>query len=107
MALLLRKAILLILAVALCVAVLFAEAVRADGKDYYKILGVSREASTQEIKRQYKTLSRKHHPDKNPGDEKAHERFIELAEAYEVLSDDEKREIYNRYGEEGLKNQGG
>ncbi|KAJ2744899.1 DnaJ- protein scj1 [Coemansia sp. BCRC 34301] len=79
----------------------------AAGKDYYDILGVSRDASQQEIKRQYKTLSRKHHPDKNPGDERAHERFIELAEAYEVLSDDEKREIYNRYGEEGLKNQGG
>ncbi|KAJ2642266.1 DnaJ- protein scj1 [Coemansia sp. RSA 1694] len=79
----------------------------AAGKDYYNILGVSRDASQQDIKRQYKTLSRKHHPDKNPGDERAHERFIELAEAYEVLSDDEKREIYNRYGEEGLKNQGG
>ncbi|KAJ1955979.1 DnaJ- protein scj1 [Linderina pennispora] len=76
------------------------------GKDYYKILGVSRDASQSEIKRQYKTLSRKHHPDKNPGDEAAHERFIELAQAYEVLSDSEKREIYNRYGEEGLKNQG-
>ncbi|KAJ2552676.1 DnaJ- protein scj1 [Coemansia sp. RSA 1878] len=81
--------------------------VSAAGKDYYKILGVSRDASQQEIKRQYKTLSRKHHPDKNPGDKEAHERFIELAQAYEVLSDDEKREIYNRYGEEGLKNQGG
>ncbi|KAJ1727937.1 DnaJ- protein scj1 [Coemansia biformis] len=79
----------------------------AAGKDYYSILGVSRDASQHEIKRQYKTLSRRHHPDKNQGDEKAHERFIELAEAYEVLSDDEKREIYNRYGEEGLKNQGG
>ncbi|KAJ1667911.1 DnaJ- protein scj1 [Coemansia sp. RSA 1813] len=107
MALLLRKTILLTFLAALCVAVCFVEVALAAGKDYYKILGVSRDASTQEIKRQYKTLSRKHHPDKNPGDEKAHERFIELAQAYEVLSDDEKREIYNRYGEEGLKNQGG
>ncbi|KAJ2723780.1 DnaJ- protein scj1 [Coemansia sp. Benny D115] len=82
-----------------------AAAAKSAGKDYYKILGLSRDASEQEIKRQYKLLSRKHHPDKNPGDEKAQERFIELAEAYEVLSDDEKREIYNRYGEEGLKNQ--
>ncbi|KAJ1746914.1 DnaJ- protein scj1 [Coemansia sp. RSA 1821] len=90
----------------LLLAVLGTLAAAAAGKDYYKILGVSRDASQQEIKRQYKSLSRKHHPDKNPGDEKAHERFIELAEAYEVLSDDEKREIYNRYGEDGLKNQG-
>ncbi|KAJ1906921.1 DnaJ- protein scj1 [Coemansia sp. IMI 209127] len=105
---LLRKTILLALVSALCAAAFFAEvALAAAGKDYYKILGVSRDASPQEIKRQYKTLSRKHHPDKNPGDEEAHERFIELAQAYEVLSDDEKREIYNRYGEEGLKNQGG
>lgn len=94
----------------LCIALmlmLFAAIAMAAGKDYYKILGVSQDASTHEIKRQYKMLSRKHHPDKNPGDEKAHERFIELAEAYEVLTDEEKREIYNRYGEEGLKNQGG
>ncbi|KAJ2760634.1 DnaJ- protein scj1 [Coemansia nantahalensis] len=94
-------AALCVLALCLCIAA------AATGKDYYRILGVSRDASQHEIKRQYKTLSRRHHPDKNPGDEKAHERFIELAEAYEVLSDDEKREIYNRYGEEGLKNQGG
>ncbi|KAJ2827236.1 DnaJ- protein scj1, partial [Coemansia erecta] len=93
--------------IAVLLFVLYAVVVAAAaGKDYYKILDVSRDASSQEIKRQYKLLSRKHHPDKNPGDEKAHERFIELAQAYEVLSDDEKREIYNRYGEEGLKNQG-
>ncbi|KAJ2557332.1 DnaJ- protein scj1 [Coemansia sp. RSA 1933] len=107
MVLLARKTIFLALVAALCAAVFFADIALAAGKDYYKILGVSRDASPQEIKRQYKTLSRKHHPDKNPGDEEAHERFIELAQAYEVLSDDEKREIYNRYGEEGLKNQGG
>ncbi|KAJ1815942.1 DnaJ- protein scj1, partial [Coemansia sp. RSA 2599] len=100
---LLHVAVVLLCIFTICIDV----AAAATGKDYYKILGVSRDASQQEIKRQYKTLSRKHHPDKNPGDEEAHERFIELAEAYEVLSDDEKREIYNRYGEEGLKNQGG
>ncbi|KAJ1890068.1 DnaJ- protein scj1 [Kickxella alabastrina] len=99
----LRAAIVALCILTLCIGLVGA----AAGKDYYKILGVSRDASQQEIKRQYKTLSRKHHPDKNPGDETAHERFIELAQAYEVLSDDEKREIYNRYGEEGLKNQGG
>ncbi|KAJ2782991.1 DnaJ- protein scj1 [Coemansia javaensis] len=97
----LLRAALCVLALCACIAVC------AAGKDYYGILGVSRDASQHEIKRQYKMLSRKHHPDKNPGDKEAHERFIELAEAYEVLSDDEKREIYNRYGEEGLKNQGG
>ncbi|KAJ2155866.1 DnaJ- protein scj1 [Coemansia sp. RSA 552] len=91
----------------LLVLCLCAAAVASAAKDYYATLEVPRDASAHEIKRQYKLLSRKHHPDKNPGDEKAHERFIELAEAYEVLSDDEKREIYNRYGEEGLKNQGG
>ncbi|KAJ2002046.1 DnaJ- protein scj1 [Coemansia thaxteri] len=94
----------------LCVAVLCLAALchgAAGGKDYYSILGVARDASQQEIKRQYKTLSRKHHPDKNPGDEQAHERFIAVAEAYEVLTDAEKREIYNRYGEDGLRNQAG
>ncbi|KAJ2884365.1 DnaJ- protein scj1 [Coemansia aciculifera] len=100
---LLRAALVALYICVLCFSIVGA----AAGKDYYRILGVSRDASQQDIKRQYKTLSRKHHPDKNPGDERAHERFIELAEAYEVLSDDEKREIYNRYGEEGLKNQGG
>ncbi|KAJ2077007.1 DnaJ- protein scj1 [Coemansia sp. RSA 988] len=94
--------------VALCVLAVCAQvACAAAGKDYYKILGVAQDASHQEIKRHYKMLSRKHHPDKNPGDKEAHERFIEVAEAYEVLSNDEKREIYNRYGEEGLKSQGG
>ncbi|KAJ2608838.1 DnaJ- protein scj1 [Coemansia sp. RSA 1365] len=93
---------------AACVLAVCAQiACAASGKNYYKILGVTQDASQQEIKRQYKMLSRKHHPDKNPGDNEAHERFIEVAEAYEVLSNDEKREIYNRYGEEGLKSQGG
>jgi len=74
-----------------------------NAKDYYDILGVDRSASKREIRKAYKTLSRKYHPDKNPGDKKAEEKFIELAKAYEVLSDDEQRRIYDQYGEEGLK----
>lgn len=75
-----------------------------DGhKDYYEILGVSRDAETSVIKRAYRKLSLKYHPDKNPGDEEAHKRFVEVATAYEVLSDPEKRRKYDAYGEEGLK----
>ncbi|CAM9016806.1 hypothetical protein WICANDRAFT_27213 [Wickerhamomyces anomalus NRRL Y-366-8] len=74
--------------------------------DYYKILGVDKKASEKEIKSAYRALSKKFHPDKNPGDEDAHHKFIEVGEAYEVLSDDEKRSTYDRYGHDGLKNGG-
>ncbi|KAF9933933.1 DnaJ- protein scj1 [Linnemannia zychae] len=77
----------------------------AAGADYYKILGVSRSATEKEIKKQYKVLSKKFHPDKNPGNKEAADKFVEVAAAYEVLSDKEKRSIYDRYGEEGLKQQ--
>jgi DnaJ-class molecular chaperone len=73
------------------------------GKDYYKILGLSRSAATDEdVKKAYRKMALKFHPDKNksPG---AEEKFKEIAEAYEVLSDKKKREIYDQYGEEGLK----
>ncbi|NPA74799.1 MAG: molecular chaperone DnaJ [Euryarchaeota archaeon] len=74
------------------------------GKDYYEILGVSRDASKDEIKRAYRKLAKKYHPDLNPDNkEEAEEKFKEISEAYEVLMDDKKREIYDRYGEEGLK----
>ncbi|HUT97090.1 MAG TPA: DnaJ domain-containing protein, partial [Dehalococcoidales bacterium] len=65
-------------------------------KDYYNILGVSRSATEREIKQAYRKLARQHHPDVNPGDKSAEERFKLINEAYEVLSDREKRPKYDR-----------
>ncbi|KAG0302560.1 DnaJ- protein scj1 [Dissophora globulifera] len=79
----------------------------AAGADYYKVLGLTRSASNKDIKKQYKVLSKKYHPDKNPGNKEAEEKFVEVAAAYEVLSDKDKKNIYDRYGEEGLKQQQG
>lgn len=72
------------------------------GKDYYKILGVAKSASDEEIKKAYRKMALKYHPDKNksPG---AEEKFKEIAEAYDVLSDPEKRKMFDQFGEEGLK----
>ncbi|HLG65183.1 MAG TPA: J domain-containing protein [Ktedonosporobacter sp.] len=69
-----------------------------DYKDYYKILGVARTASGEEIKKSFRKLARKYHPDVNPGDKKAEERFKEINEAYEVLSDADKRRKYDTLG---------
>ncbi len=67
-------------------------------EDYYKTLGVKRDASASDIQRAYRKLARKYHPDMNPGDSNAKERFQRVQEAYDVLSDPEKREMYDRYG---------
>jgi molecular chaperone DnaJ len=75
-------------------------------RDYYEVLGVSRNASEDELKSAYRKLALKHHPDRNPGDKEAEEKFKEAAEAYEVLRDREKRGIYDQYGHAGLEGSG-
>jgi molecular chaperone DnaJ len=75
-------------------------------RDYYEILGVGKTASEEELKKSYRKIAMQCHPDKNPGDKPAEERFKEAAEAYEVLSDRQKRELYDAYGHAGLNNQG-
>lgn len=72
-------------------------------KDYYAILGVAQDATDKQIKGAYRKMSLKWHPDKNPGDDAAKAKFQDVAEAYEVLSDSEKRQVYDIHGEEGLK----
>ena len=76
-------------------------------RDYYEVLGVSRTASTQEIKQAYRKLAIKYHPDKNKGDKASEEKFKEATAAYEVLSDAKKRPIYDQYGHAGLGQFGG
>lgn len=75
-------------------------------RDYYEILGVSRTATPDEVKASYRKLALKYHPDRNPGDAGAEERFKEAAEAYEVLRDPQKRNIYDQYGHAGLEGSG-
>lgn len=78
----------------------------ATKRDYYEVLGVSKGASADEIKKSYRKLAMKYHPDRNPDDPKAEENFKEVKEAYEVLTDDQKRSIYDQYGHAGME-QGG
>ncbi len=76
-------------------------------KDPYIVLGVERTASKEVIKKTYRQKAKKYHPDLNPGDEEAHEKFAELSNAYEILQDDEKRSLYDQYGEAAFENGGG
>jgi molecular chaperone DnaJ len=75
-------------------------------RDYYEVLGVSKEATDQQIKSAYRKLALQHHPDRNPGDNEAEERFKEAAEAYAVLADAEKRQLYDRFGHAGVSGAG-
>ena len=75
-------------------------------RDYYEVLGLEKSADADEIKRAYRRLAMKHHPDRNPGDAEAEAAFKEAAEAYEVLSDQEKRQRYDQFGHEGLRGRG-
>lgn len=74
-------------------------------EDFYKVLGIQKQATDKEIKSAYRQLSKKYHPDKNPGDSTAETKFVEVSEAYEALIDPESRRIYDQYGHEGLKQQ--
>ncbi len=77
-------------------------ATMADKRDYYEVLGVSRSASKEEIKKAYRKLALKYHPDRNPGDKKAENKFKEATEAYEILSDESKRRNYDQFGHAGV-----
>jgi molecular chaperone DnaJ len=76
-------------------------------RDYYEVLGLSKDATKEEIKKAYRKQALKYHPDKNPGDKKSEENFKEAAEAYEILSNEEKKARYDRYGHAGMGNNGG
>ncbi|MGH0143777.1 UNVERIFIED_CONTAM: hypothetical protein FKN15_000933 [Acipenser sinensis] len=87
----------------ICFLLLYVAAAVLAGRDFYQILGVSRSASIKDIKKAYRKLAMQLHPDRNPDDPKAQDKFQDLGAAYEVLSDEEKRKQYDAYGEEGLK----
>ena len=79
----------------------------AEKRDYYEVLGVEKTASAEEIKKAYRKKAIQYHPDKNPGDKEAEEKFKEAAEAYEVLSDPQKRQRYDQFGMAGMGGAGG
>src|SRR5258707_7942951 len=76
-------------------------------RDYYEVLTVERTATEEEIKKAYRKLAIKYHPDKNPGDKTAEEQFKELGEAYEVLCDSQKRALYDQYGHSAFDRRSG
>ena len=71
-------------------------------RDYYEVLGVNKSTSKDELKKAYRKLAMKYHPDRNPDDQAASEKFKELSEAYEILSDDQKRQAYDQFGHDGV-----
>jgi len=77
------------------------------GQDYYEILGCERSASAEDLKKAYRKLAMQHHPDRNPGDKAAEQKFKEISHAYDVLKDDQKRAAYDRYGAAAFENGGG
>ena len=79
----------------------------ANKRDYYEVLGVSKDADEAEIKKAYRKLAMQLHPDKNPGNKEAEEKFKEASEAYEVLSDKDKRQRYDQFGHAGVSSQFG
>lgn len=79
----------------------------SEKRDYYEVLGVERTVSTEELRKAYKREALKHHPDRNPGDASAEAKFKECNEAYQVLSDEQKRQIYDQFGHAGLEGGGG
>jgi DnaJ-related protein SCJ1 len=87
----------------LVVAVLFLVENVEGGRDFYKLLGVPHDATDKQIKKAFRTLSVKYHPDKNPGNKEAEEMYMDINAAYEVLSDSEKRRQYDQLGEDGMK----
>ena len=72
-------------------------------KDFYEVLGVEKSASSDEIKKAYRKLAIKYHPDKNPGDKKAEEKFKEISNAFDVLKDEEKRQKYDQFGHDAFQ----
>ena len=75
-------------------------------RDYYEVLEVPKNANESELKKAYRQLALKYHPDKNPGDKQAEDKFKEASEAYNILKDAEKRQVYDQYGHDGLKGRG-
>src|ERR1700741_2748405 len=76
-------------------------------QDFYDVLGVSKSASADQLKSAYRKLAMKHHPDRNPGDKSAEQKFKEINEAYDILKDDQKRAAYDRFGHAAFEQGGG